>query len=361
MFETETVIIGGGLCGLALSNHLSRAGRSNQVLEARGRVGGRIYGIVPDQTHSGTLDAGPAWIWPHNRLMLQLLEQLQIEHFPQYATGRLVFEDPSGGVRRDLDFAPMAGSLRVSGGLKRVVDALHANLQPETVRLNHTVMRAACTDQGVVVSGQSGTDLFEITAKQVVVALPPRIIARDIQFNPDLPPELSRAFTNTPTWMAGHAKFVAAYPSAFWRDQGLSGDAISHKGPMAEIHDASPDSGDTGALFGFLAVPANHRRELGDSALITECIAQLVNLFGSDADSPSGAWLQDWAADPHTATQADWDPPASHPEYGGLAAFSASSDKRILFAGTELAPHDGGFLEGAVASAKHIANRILSS
>ncbi len=41
--------------------------------------------------------------------------------------------------------------------------------------------------------------------------------------------------------MAGHAKVVALYERPFWREQGLSGDAISHCGTLAEIHDARND------------------------------------------------------------------------------------------------------------------------
>ncbi|MEM1154111.1 MAG: hypothetical protein AAGI44_08210 [Pseudomonadota bacterium] len=47
-----------------------------------------------------------------------------------------------------------------------------------------------------------------------------------------------------PTWMAGQAKVVAVYESPFWRDSGFSGDAMSRKGPLIEIHDASPASGE---------------------------------------------------------------------------------------------------------------------
>ena len=43
--------------------------------------------------------------------------------------------------------------------------------------------------------------------------------------------------------MAGHAKFIALYERAFWREAGCSGTAMSQRGPLTEIHDASDELG----------------------------------------------------------------------------------------------------------------------
>jgi monoamine oxidase len=57
--------------------------------------------------------------------------------------------------------------------------------------------------------------------------------------------------------------------------------------------------------------------------------------------------IKDWSTDPATATHADCAPPAGHPAYRPLAP-----TERLFFAGTETAPEDGGFLEGALAAAE---------
>jgi monoamine oxidase len=75
--------------------------------------------------------------------------------------------------------------------------------------------------------------------------------------------------------MAGHAKLVAVYAQPFWRDAGLNGDAISHRSPLAEIHDASPAHAREGALFGFAFPRAARPLDFSDAA-----IAQLARLFG---------------------------------------------------------------------------------
>ncbi|KFA90172.1 hypothetical protein Q664_29805 [Archangium violaceum Cb vi76] len=61
-----------------------------------------------------------------------------------------------------------------------------------------------------------------------------------------------RAWQHTATWMAPHAKYVAVFDEPFWRRLGLSGEARSRVGPLAEVHDAS-DCGGEAALFGMRA------------------------------------------------------------------------------------------------------------
>ncbi len=83
--KTDVVIVGAGLAGLAAARHLTVAGRSVLVLEARERVGGRIYTTsLPDGTF---LDQGGQWIGPNQHRLLALAEELGVKMFPTYDTG----------------------------------------------------------------------------------------------------------------------------------------------------------------------------------------------------------------------------------------------------------------------------------
>jgi len=325
MDQTGTCIIGAGLSGLALGTALRSEGRDVTLLEARDRAGGRVL------SHQGH-DLGPSWIWPHNHRMLALAKRLGLRSFPQYASGRLVFEDGAGAIRRDLDFATMGGALRIQGGLTRVTDAL-ADTLGHSLRLDHSVRRVTEDGSGVTLSG----DNFEIQAARVVFALPPRLTAG-----------FGVAVPDVPTWMAGHAKLIATYDTPFWRDSGLNGDAISHNGPLAEIHDASPVDTNAGALFGFAHPGAAHQSGFRDLA-----IAQLTRLFGPLAATPNDVFVKNWSDDVATATQADRTPPSGHPAYSAIPP-----TERLIFAGSETSPIDGGFLEGALAAAE-AAHEIL--
>ena len=119
--DTDLCIIGAGLSGLSLATKLQAEGRDVMVLEARDRTGGRVL------SQDG-YDLGPSWIWPHNHRILALLDRLGLNSVAQYASGRLVFEDSAGRVRRDIEFATMGGALRVEGGLARVTDTLASGL-----------------------------------------------------------------------------------------------------------------------------------------------------------------------------------------------------------------------------------------
>ena len=324
--DAEIVIVGAGLSGLALAHALRAEGRNLVVLEARDRTGGRVF------SQDG-YDLGPAWIWPHNHRMLGLVRQLGVQSFVQYSDGQLIFEDARGDIRSDLEFATMGGALRLVGGIGRITDALTLGLG-DTVRLGYAVERVIEDAAGVTLSG----DGFSVRAERTVLALPLRIAAG---FGLSVP--------DAPTWMAGHAKLVAVYDKPFWRDAGLNGDAISHRGPLAEIHDASPANATEGALFGF-ATPGAARQ----ARFRADAIEQLGRLFGPNAAKPNKILVKDWSTDPATATSADRTPPTSHPHYRPVAPTD-----RVLFAGSETAPTEGGFLEGALESAE-AAYRQLS-
>lgn len=344
---TDVAIIGGGLAGLALADHLHRAGVPFELFEARPRLGGRIAALG---TAAGRVDLGPSWAWPGQPRIAGLIERLGLSPFAQHAAGEILFEDATGVVHRGMGHASMEGSLRLDGGMISLIEGLAARLPPARLHLSRAV-RAVGPDG---LSLACGT---RCTAAHVALTLPPRLAAALLQERP-LPPAARQALAAIPTWMAGHAKFVAVYDRPFWREAGLSGDAMSRRGPLAEIHDASGPEGRPAALFGFLGVPAAQRRGQG-ARIEALALEQLARLFGPEARAPRQVALQDWACDPLTATEADQRPPPGHPAYGLPAALAGLDGGRLHLAGTETAPEMGGLMEGALASAERVAGVIL--
>lgn len=353
MPDDLTIIVGGGLTGLALADRLARRGRAVRLLEARERLGGRILSAAPASVPSAPrVDLGPAWFWPGQPRIATLAADLGLRVFKQHATGGALFETADGEVRRDLRLALNPDALRIDGGLGTLIDALAARLRRTTpnaqLELNRPVRAVMRAADGWRVDAADGAAL---AARTVVVTLPPRLAAETLRL-----PSTQILRAAHPTWMAGHAKLAALYPEPFWRAAGLSGDAISQRGPLAQIHDASPADAAAGALFGFVGLAAADRARLGADALKAAAIDQLARLFGREAAAPSAVLLQDWTAEPFTAIAADRAPSAGHPPYAPLPGLAATAADGLIFASTELAPEHGGLIEGALAAAE-IAER----
>jgi len=363
--DTKVVIIGGGLSGLVTAWELSKRGIEFRLIEARDRYGGRILSApLADDAIDGAsaVDLGPAWFWPGQQHMTRLIEELELATavFLQPSAGDSVMEYRSGKIERGQGSASMTDSYRLEGGLQRLTAGLLDRISPASCMSNSVASRLLQTSSGVrttlMVNGLTQT----IDSEYVVLALPPRLVVQSLVFTPALPDSTQNRLNSVATWMAGQAKFVAVYESAFWRDNGMSGDAFSHLGPLVEIHDASPVNGGPYALFGFVGVPALHRA--GRSVELKQAaVEQLVRMFGETADKPTDVYFQDWAFEPFTATEADRMPQGSHSS--GTATPSTEWDGRIVWAGTEFADeqgHSNGYLEGAVESGLRAA-RILGS
>ena len=356
--QTEILIAGAGLGGLSLAATLEKSGTDYLLAEARDRLGGRILSAkFGDGSNTpGYADLGPSWIWPGQGYIAALLNELEIGVFEQYSSGRLVYEDELGQVRRDLDYSSMAGSLRIDGGIAAVTDRLAARLDDGRIHRGHRVSCIRAADSGYQVDLVHGDSLLPVEARKVVLAIPPRLIANRIEFDPPLDNAIIEEMNSVRTWMAGHAKLFAFYEEPFWRAQGLSGDGISRRGPLMEIHDASPANPGPGALFGFVGLAAGSPlRE--PSRLVDDAVLQLQKMYGDAAASPLDVTLKDWSLEEFTATPAD-QLTSQHPRYGMPPGMASLADGGLLFACSEMAPQFGGFLEGALEAAQQALARL---
>ncbi|ASP33594.1 FAD-dependent oxidoreductase [Labrenzia sp. VG12] len=352
--KTDVLVVGGGLSGLALADQLTREGVDHLVVEAQDWLGGRI---LTRNLSGGAFDLGPAWFWPGQPRMAALADRFGIPVFEQFATGDLVYQDQSGAVQRGRGFASMQGSYRLEGGMGRLIEALGGVLAPENVWTNTRLTALAPRERGHTASILQHGLPRTIEARDVVLALPPRVIAETVSFEPALEEGLVADLRAIPTWMAGQAKILAVYDEPHWRMAGMSGDAMSHHGPMVEIHDASPVKGGPYALFGFVGVPAQVRAA-HEAQLMDLARSQLVDLFGPAMAEPLDLVLQDWAKVPEIARSQDMTPAGGHPDYGLPAGLQTLGTGGLHFASTETAPTFGGFLEGALESAERTARAI---
>ncbi|MBS4217465.1 FAD-dependent oxidoreductase [Bacillus sp. FJAT-49711] len=357
------VIVGAGLSGLRAATLLNAHGIKCKVLEARNRIGGRVLSTSdPNSPNLEIFDLGPTWFWPqYESTIANLVKELNLEIFDQYTKGamlveRLQNEPPK---RYMLPENANVGSVRFRGGVQSLINALADTIPTEEIDLEMRVTAIRLDKAGTITleANSANGERKMISASAVILALPPRIVARHIEFSPSLQPNLITNLMNKPTWMAGHAKAVAIYDRPFWRESELSGFATSWVGPLQEIHDASPETG-SGALFGFFGIPAKTRTELGEDKLLKLVIDQLVRLFGHSAKNVNAVLYKDWSRDSETAVEEDFDLLKDFPSYG-QPQITGGWENKIFFAGTEASPHFGGHLEGALQSAEQAVFEII--
>ena len=83
--EVDVVVVGAGLSGLMAARKLKREGKSVLILEARSRIGGRMW--LKKTIEGGVLDIGGQWVGPTQTAFLDLLEELKIQKFDSYEEG----------------------------------------------------------------------------------------------------------------------------------------------------------------------------------------------------------------------------------------------------------------------------------
>ncbi len=354
--QTEILIVGGGLSGLGLADHLSQMDRDFLLVEAQDRLGGRI---LTKDLSGGRFDLGPAWFWPGQPRIAALARRFKIPVFEQFSTGALMYQDQTGAIQRGRDYASMRGSYRLARGMGTLIDALAGALAPEPVMTSTKLEKVHYAPGTITAQFTRNGAPLTIEARQIVLAMPPRVIADTVLFEPSLNAEQLQSLKNIPTWMAGQAKIIAVYDEPFWRTAGLSGDAMSHHGPMVEIHDASPMEGGPYALFGFVGVPAD-AREQHIEELKQLALEQLTVIFGPKLSKPRDLVLQDWATIPEIARPQDRSPVGGHPAYGLPGNLRDLSARNIHFGSTETAHEFGGFLEGALEAAEKTVKIGLS-
>lgn len=359
MSPDPVVIIGAGLSGLYLARLLEQRGYPVSVLEARDRVGGRIVSEKIAADRHASVDLGPAWVWPQLQPRLsRLLEELGIEVFAQYVDGDSLLQGPDGRVQRHPGPSPHSESYRIVGGAHAIVGALADGLGA-SIHLNTEVRSIDGNTRTVTAS--SNDKLIEFGAGKVISAMPLRLLAESVQLTPDVGDEVRRQWQAVPTWMAGHCKILFLYESPFWREQGLSGEAFSRRGPLTEVYDGSPYSTSDGpqvyALTSFVGLNALQRRQAGEGPLVEASLAQLEQLFGARALDVKQVIVKDWSDEAHTATEADLAGPSEHPHYAPSAPRQVL-DGYLSLAGTEAAREYGGIIEGALESAEEIVGLL---
>ena len=245
--------------------------------------------------------------------------------------------DTEGGAQQD----------RLAGGTQQLSIRMAEELG-DRVELSAPVRAIRAEADGVVTG--------EVRARRAIVAVPPTLAGR-IEYDPPLPAARDQLTQRMP--MGSVIKCMAVYEEPFWRDDGLSGQAVSLPGPAQVVFDNTPPNGSPG-LIGFLE--GREARELGalpETERRDAVLKGFQRLFGRRAGHPRLYVEKDWSTEPYSrGCYAGVLGPGAWTAYGRALREPVG---RIHWAGTETATTWMGYMDGAIQSGKRAAAEVMRS
>jgi monoamine oxidase len=397
----RVVVMGAGFAGLAAADTLRAAGAEVTVLEARDRVGGRVWSVPFGE--GAVIERGAEFILPGYEEMNALATRFGIplvlkgtpygrrvpvgeeavsqadleDAFDRIAQGAAADAGSAGAAIDGLGLDPSLTALiktRVSisnghpaddleasvldegastfgdfdnhtleGGNMRLAEALAGELG-DAVHLSSPVLRVRRADDGITV----GTESAEIEADAVVVAIPTAPLG-EIEFDPPLEGVTAEALRAV-TYGQNSKLFLRlrspAPPSAI----------MSVAGHFWTYTQLGPDGQPAPFVVGYTGT-APAIEALGGSDDVDRWVAALLELRDDLDLNAEGALLSSWDDDPWVR--------------GSYSARTVSSPLRdddlarpigpLFFAGEHTAGEWHGLMEGALRSGRRAAEQVLSS
>ncbi|MEM9834225.1 MAG: FAD-dependent oxidoreductase [Bacteroidota bacterium] len=348
--ECDIAVIGAGLTGLTLAYLLKDHGLSVQIIEARERLGGRINTVRYDEL--APQEMGATWLGKKHAALCELLEELELGIFEQRLGETTIYESISTSPPQLVKLPPNdAPSYRIQQGSTMLIDTLAKRVNSACqIHTQLPVQSIEERENRVIVT--TPNHIFQ--ASTVVSTLSPYLLLNSISISPGLPKETQDVMGLTHTWMGESIKISFAYENPFWRAGDLSGTIFSNVGPIPEMYDHADFEDQRFALKGFLngayfSLTKEERQELA--------LQQLRKYYGQQADKYIAYEEKVWRNDSFTFL-----PYESHVmphQNNGHSVFQQPYfDGKLFIAGTETAAQYPGYMEGAVGSARHVAQQL---
>ena len=346
-------ILGAGLSGLLIAKRLQALNYSVIVIEARNRIGGRIF--TNKSSLETPVELGATWFGHQHTEILKLLNELGLGYFEQYMYGTALFEAFSMAPPQEFNIPQDIPSYRVVGGTQKILEHLANFLNPDQLLLNQIVTDIDFSQEKVHLKTNKQT----FSADCIISTIPPSLFAHSINCTPILPEDFSNIARLTHTWMQDSTKVAVVYKNSFWREKNFSGTVFSNVGPITEFYDQSDASNTRFALCGFISggysyLSAEERKE--------KVITQLVKLFGKDAANFESYSETVWADETFTKheMQAQLNV-IPHQNNGHPLLQEALYNNRLYLGGTETSNEFYGYMEGAVRAANRVVKEIKTT
>jgi monoamine oxidase len=248
-----------------------------------------------------------------------------------------------GTVERLIDTRGGAQAKRFVEGTQVISIRLAEHIGHEHVMLRSPVRKIEHGKSHVTVV----SDRITARAKYVVVAIPPTLAQR-IYYDPILPTLRDGLTQRSPQGTL--IKVEAFFHKPWWRDNGLTGAAVSTVGPAKTTFDVSPEDGKIGGLLGFVGGDEARKYAAHPEALKKAVLHNFSTFFhkGKKIPTPTSVVVQDWSREEWTRGC-----PVAIAGPGTVSEYKrhmAEPIGRIHWAGTETATYWHGYMDGAVRS-----------
>jgi len=359
-FEGKVIVIGAGAAGLAAGYILDRYGIDFEILEASGRIGGRVWRA--DGFADFPIDLGGEWIHQDPSVLAALIDDpgaegaVEVVPFsPDTAyvwnNGRLGRYNWAANYYSEYKFkrSTWYGFLEdwiAPGSRDRIV------YDSPVEAIDHSGSRVAVRVAGGAV--------YE--AEAVLVTAPLKILQRGlIAFTPALPQAKQRAMREV--IVPDGLKVFVRFTERFYPDVLLVGDPLTAAAQEKVIYDAAFRKGSSQNVLGLFCVgPAasEYTSPADEQAIVERLLMELDEMFDGRA---SVAYIdhvvQSWSAEPwiQGSYTSAW---TGDDERATFDALIEPLDGRVFFAGEAHSWDNGATVPGAMESAYAVTERILT-
>lgn len=344
----KILIIGAGLSGIYLGNRLKKAGFSIKIIEAKNRIGGRIY---TKKINNTKVELGATWLWRYNKELLNTCKELNISLFEQNMNGDALFEATSNNLPQRFSIPKnQENSYRIVGGTATILEKLAQDLSDDELLLNQKVIKIDEDKTSINVT----TENSEFIADVVISTIPPQLLVNSIEFSSKLDSNLIQIANNTHTWMKDSIKFALIYKTPFWKESGLSGVCFSNIGPFTEIYDHSDFKNNHFTLMGFINGNLIDKTKQYREDKIKK---QLYKFFDEDGKNYLSYQEKVWNEDKLLNFKNDHFI-SPHYNNGHQIYQQKYLNNKLIIAGSETSPSYGGYMEGAIYRGNQIIKEL---
>lgn len=317
----DVIVIGAGISGLAAAHSLKENGYQVLVLEARNRVGGRIW---TDYSTETPMDLGASWIHgiDYGNPVRFLAEKYDLAHSDNSAFFR--------------GFDQFLGHL---------VNGLN-------IQLNQIVHHVRHNDKGVKIATYNNV----YQAKHAVVTLPLGVLKKgQIAFQPALPARKQQAIKSLGTGVLN--KLYLQFPSVYWEKEAGSILVNNELAPFRDFLNLYKYTKQPVLLSSFSSAFEKELESWSDDQITDAAMSLLTEQYGSAIPAPLSSKITRWGSDPFAHGSYSLHDTESSSE--DMVALSETVDDRLFFAGEATNPDDYASVQGAYLSGIREAEKIM--